>query len=96
MSTHEHDTAELRALADALQQLSDFTALLEAHAQGAAHALTGSWRGVASGEFINLVSLWSAGASTLRLGASDLAEWVSGAAVVYDSAQEQAEKIWQG
>lgn len=96
MTVQEHDSGDLRSLADAMNQLAEYTAGLESHAEGAAYALAGSWKGMASGEFIQLVGLWSAGASTLRQGAVDLARWASGAADTYDAAQEAAHGIWQG
>ena len=96
MSVQEHESGDLRALADAMTQLADYTATLEAHAEGAAYALTGTWRGVASSEFIQLVSVWAAGATTLRLGAEDLSTWAKYAADTYDAAQDSAKQVWQG
>ena len=96
MTLQEHDSNDLRSLASAMTNLADYTSVLESHAQGAAHALTGSWSGVASNEFIQLVSIWAAGATNLRLGATDLASWATYAATTYDSAQDSAEQIWQG
>lgn len=96
MSVQEHESGDIRSLADAMNQLADYTTTLESHAQGAAFALTGSWKGVASNEFIQLVSIWAAGATTLRLGASDLATWANYAADTYDAAQDSAQQIWQG
>lgn len=96
MSVQEHDSGDIRALADAMRNLADYTAVLEGHAQGATHALTGSWKGIASAEFLQLVSLWSAGATTLRLGAADLETWARYAADTYDAAQDATGQIWQG
>ena len=96
MSVQEHESGDLRSLADAMTQLADFTTLLESHAEGAAYALTGTWKGIASGEFIQLVSIWAAGATTLRLGAEDLSAWATYAADTYDAAQDSTQQIWQG
>ncbi|WP_167052529.1 hypothetical protein [Salinibacterium sp. ZJ77] len=95
MTVQEHDSGDIRSLADALGNLADYTATLESHAQGAAHALTGTWHGIASAEFIQLVSIWAAGATTLRLGAEDLSSWARTAADTYDAAQDATQQIWQ-
>ena len=94
MSQQEHDSADLLALSDAMTQMADFTSALESHAQGAAHALAGSWRGIASAEFVALVGIWGAGASALRQGAVDLSTWAQYAATTYDAAQDSTRQMW--
>ncbi len=94
MSAQQHEAGDLQDLVRTLGDLVVYCETLDAHAQGAAHALATQWKGMASAEFVNQVGLWGAGAATLKLGAQDLLAWATAAAQLYDEAQTQAKTTW--
>lgn len=94
MTRQVHDAGDLQELVGALTELVGYCEALQSHAQGAAGAASGVWKGMASAEFQNQVALWSAGAAAMRASAGDLLTWASTAAAVYESAQSNAEAYW--
>jgi hypothetical protein len=94
VTVQQHESGDLQDLIRVLGELVVYCESLDSHAQGAAQALTGQWKGMASSEFINQVGIWGAGSSTLRLGAQDLLAWATAAAQLYDDAQTQAKTMW--
>jgi hypothetical protein len=94
MTRQHHESSDMQDLIRSLAELVSYCDALEAHAQGAAQALTGQWRGMASSEFMHQVAIWGAGADVLRAGAGDLLTWATAAAASYDSAQSNAGAYW--
>ena len=94
MTVQQHDSGDLQDLVRALGELVVFCESLDAQAQGAAQALTGQWKGMASSAFINQVGIWAAGSSSLRVGAQDLHGWASAAAQLYEAAQTESQTMW--
>lgn len=94
MTRQQHESGDLQELVGALTELVGYCDALHTHAQGAAAAASGSWKGVASAEFLNQVALWGAGAAAMRASAGDLLTWASTAAAAYEAAQSNAHAYW--
>ena len=94
MSAQQHEGGDLQELIGALTELVGYCEAFEAHAQGAATAVAGQWKGMASAEFLQQVSIWSAGAHALRASASDLQLWATAAAASYEAAQSNTTAFW--
>jgi len=93
---HSYETADIRGLETALQQLQGYCAELQAHASGATAALSAQWSGLASAEFINRVQTWQVGAGVLTSHAEYLALWAGIAATQYEAAQAATKSMWSG
>lgn len=94
MTRQQHEAADLQELVGALTELVGYCDALQTHANGAAVAASGAWKGMASAEFLNQVALWSAGASAMRASAGDLLTWASVASSVYDETQANTYGYW--
>jgi hypothetical protein len=94
MTRQQHEAGDLQDLIGALGELVGYCDALQAHANGAAAAASGAWKGMASAEFLNQVALWSAGAGVLRASAGDLLAWANAASALYESAQSNADSFW--
>ncbi|TFD61612.1 hypothetical protein E3T39_06110 [Cryobacterium suzukii] len=96
MSVQRHDAAQIRAVEQALADLAEYCAVLQGHAEGASGQATAAWSGAASVEFLQKVSVWSAGAAVMHAGAVDLQAWAGEAASNYEAAQSSASITWAG
>ena len=94
MSRQQHEAGDMQELIAALTDLVGYCDALLTHAQGAAYASNGAWKGVASAAFMNQVALWGAGAAAMRANAGDLQTWASAAATAYETAQTNAQNFW--
>jgi len=95
MSLQQHESGDLQDLIRVLGELVAYCEAFDVHAQGAAHAVAGQWKGMANAEFMHQVGVWAAGAAALRAGAQDLHDWAAGAAELYDSAQTESTAMWR-
>lgn len=93
---HTYETADIRGLETALQQLHGFCADLQAQATAAASMATAAWSGIASVEFLGRVQTWQAGATALTMHAEMLALWAGEAATQYETAQASSTGMWGG
>jgi len=94
MTRQQHEPQDMQELVGALNELVGYCDALQTHANGAAVAASGAWKGIASAEFLNQVALWSAGAGAMRESAGDLLTWASAAATVYEATQTNANAYW--
>lgn len=93
---HTYETADLRGLESAMQQLQGYCAELQAHAAGATGAVSAQWSGIANNEFVSTVQTWQVGATVLTSFAEYLALRAGGAATQYESAQSAVTGMWGG
>lgn len=93
---HSYETADLRELETALTQLQGHCSDVRAHAAGAGTALSGTWSGLASAEFITTVQTWQVGAFSITDHANFLAQWAGHAATSYEDAQSAVGRMWGG
>jgi len=94
VTVQQHESGDLQELIRALGDLIVYCESLDSQAQGAAQAVTGQWKGMASDAFIHQVGIWAAGSSSLRIGAQDLHAWASAVAQLYEAAQTESQAMW--
>lgn len=94
MAQQKADTADLKALAEAMGELVNYCDALRQGASGFAYMLPAEWQGPAMANFLALFERWQLGAEALTLAAEGLQDQVDSARQAYEMTIESLDTSW--
>ncbi|GMA27244.1 hypothetical protein [Arenivirga flava] len=94
MSEQAVDTVALRAMADALTELTTYAGMLRDGASSFAHMLPAEWQGPAMTQFLATFQTWSVSAEGLRAQTESLQQLAAAVVTAYEGASEQLDTTW--